>query len=176
MASRQRGDTRVPTSRLGLIVQVLHLVWVTDAFGALVLYRLKATCHRRRIPVVPLLAHHLAQMWAQVCIGDRALIEPGVLLPHGQVVVGGLVRIGSGVRIQPFVTIGLVDRHLKGATIGRNVDIGSGAKILGPIVLGDRAHVAANAVVIRDVPAGVTVVGVPARPAGERGPHQTSGT
>lgn len=101
-------------------------------------------------------------MWAQVCIGDRSHIEPGILLPHGQIVIGGLVHIDSGAPIRPFVTIGLVDRQIKGPTVGRNVKIGTGAKILGPIVVGDRAHIGANAVVLSDVPAGTTVVGVPA--------------
>lgn len=166
IASRQRGDTRVRTTRLALVGQVLHLIWATDAFGALVLYRLQAATDRRGIPVVPRLAHRLAQMWAQVCIGDRVHIEPGILLPHGQVVIDGIVRIDTGARIRPFVTIGLVDRQIQGPIIGRNVKIGTGAKILGPVSVGAGAQVGANAVVLSDVPANTTVVGVPARALG----------
>ncbi len=166
MASRQRGDTRTRTSRRALVAQVLHLIWATDAFGALVLYRLEAACHRRAVPVLPRLTHRLSVMWAQVCIGDRTHVEPGILLPHGQVVIDGLVHIGSGARIRPFVTIGLIDRQIKGPTIGANVKIGTGAKVLGPIVIGDGAQIGANAVVLSDVAAATTVVGVPARPLG----------
>lgn len=164
LASKQRGDTRLRTSRLGLMLQVLHLVWATDAFGALVLYRLRAHCQRHDIPVLPRIAHRLSIAWAQVSIGDPALIEPGVLLPHGQVVIDGFTRIGSGARIRPFVTLGLVDGMVQGPTIGRNVKIGTGAKLLGPVTIGDRANIGANAVVLSDVESGAVVAGVPARP------------
>ena len=83
-------------------------------------------------------------------------------------VIDGFVRIGAGARIRPFVTIGLIDGRMKGPRIGPNVKIGTGAKVLGPVVLGERAHVGANAVVLRDVPAATTVIGVPARPVGSQ--------
>lgn len=166
LASRQRGDTRRPSSRLAMAMQILHLVWATDAFGALVLYRLRATCQRAGIPVVPRMAHRLAMSWAQVSIGDPVLVHPGVLLPHGQVVIDGFCEIGPGVRIRPFVTIGLVDGGTVGPTIGRNVKVGTGAKILGPVVVGEGANIGANAVVIRDVDPGAVVVGAPAHPVG----------
>ena len=73
-----------------------------------------------------------------------------------------IVEIQRGVRIMPGVTIGVRD-SLRGPTIERNVRIGSGAKVLGPITVGRRAHIGANAVVLDDVPAGATVAGVPAR-------------
>ncbi|MEL6577883.1 MAG: hypothetical protein AAFQ81_18530, partial [Pseudomonadota bacterium] len=72
--------------------------------------------------------------------------------------------IGPNALIRPFVTIGLMEGNLQGPTIGAGVVIGTGAKLLGPITVGDGARIGANAVVIEDVPAGATVVGVPARP------------
>lgn len=163
IASRQRGEPAAQTSRRAVAKQVLHLIWATDAFGALVLYRLRASCQRRGIPVVPRLAHRLAMSWAQVCIGDPVLVHPGVLLPHGQVIIDGFTEISSGVRIRPFVTIGLVDGDVKGPTILRHVKVGTGAKVLGPIVVGEGANIGANAVVIRDVEPGAVMAGVPAR-------------
>lgn len=167
IAARQRGSTRPLDSRRQLIVEALRLAWETDAFAALLLYRVKAASLRRGIPVVPRLAHHLAMATAEVSIGDRVIVAPGVLLPHGQVVIDGLVEIHEGVRIRPFVTIGLREGELKGPRILRNVKIGTGAKVIGPIWVGEGAVIGANAVVVDDVPAGATVVGIPARPIGD---------
>ena len=64
--------------------------------------------------------------------------------------------------IAPFVTIGLRAGDLAGPTIERDVSIGTGAKIIGPVRIGDGARIGANAVVVDDVPAGATVAGVPA--------------
>jgi serine O-acetyltransferase len=84
-----------------------------------------------------------------------------VYIPHGKVVADGWVRIGSGTMITPWVTLGLTTT-VQGPTIGRDVLIGTGAKLLGPIVIGDRARIGANAVVLCDVPPDTTVAGVPA--------------
>jgi serine O-acetyltransferase len=100
---------------------------------------------------------------AQVSIGDPVLVHPGVYLMHGQVVADGLVEIHEGVTIGPFVTIGLRAGNVQGATIERDVSIGTGTKVIGPVRIGAGATVGANAVVVDDVPAGATVVGVPAR-------------
>lgn len=161
-ARRQRGAGPM-TTRAEVLRELARAVWCSDAFGALLLYRLKAACQRRHIPVVPRLAHRAAMSWAQVSIGDPVVLQPGAILPHGQVVIDGIVEIGSGARIRPFVTIGLAEGNYVGPTIGRDVRIGTGAKVLGPVTIGDRATIGANAVVVRDVPAGATVVGVPAR-------------
>ena len=65
--------------------------------------------------------------------------------------------------ISPFVTIGLRAGDVRGPTVERSVNIGTGAKLIGPIRVGEGATVAAGAVVVEDVPAGTTVLGVPAR-------------
>jgi serine O-acetyltransferase len=156
----------IPSGRLDTALQALHLTWTTDAFGALLFYRIRCWCRRAGIPIVPALAHRMSIMWAQVCIGDPVLIEGGIYLPHGQVVIDGFTVIGAGARIRPFVTIGLVEGSLKGPTIGPGVRIGTGAKLIGPLVVGADANIGANAVVISDVEPGAVVVGVPARPLG----------
>ncbi len=70
--------------------------------------------------------------------------------------------------IGPFVTIGLRGGNVQGAIVESNVSIGTGAKVIGAVRLGAGAQIGANAVVVDDVPAGVTVVGSPARPVGAR--------
>jgi serine O-acetyltransferase len=71
--------------------------------------------------------------------------------------------VGAGTVIAPFVTIGLVEGGMEGPTIGANVNVGTGACILGTVTVGDGAGIGAGAVVLDDVPAGATAVGVPAR-------------
>jgi serine O-acetyltransferase len=158
-----RGERSEFRSRLDVAVQMLRLAWVSDAFAAQALYRVKAALQARNVPLLPRLAHRLAMMLAQVSIGDPVLVHPGIYIVHGQVVIDGQVEIHSGVAIAPWVTIGLRAGDYRGATIERNVSIGTGAKVIGPVRVGEGATIGANAVVVDDVPPGVTVVGAPAR-------------
>jgi serine O-acetyltransferase len=162
MTARMRGERADFRGRLDALIQALRLMWVTDAFLAQALYRAKARLQALGIPVLPTIAHHLAIATAQVYIGDTVLMRPGVFIGHGMIVIDGFVEIRSGTRIMPGVTIGLRGRAA-GPTIGKDVEIGTGAKVLGRVVIGRGARIGANAVVITDVPAGATAVGVPAR-------------
>jgi serine O-acetyltransferase len=158
-----RGERSKFRGRTDAVLQVLRLMWVSDAFLAQSFYRVQARLDALGVPVLPRLAHRLAMMTAQVCIGRTVVVHPGVHLGHGQVVIDGFVEIHSGVVILPWVTIGLRDGKYRGPTIGQDVRIGSGAKLLGPITVHRGARIGANAVVMDDVPARATVVGVPAR-------------
>jgi serine O-acetyltransferase len=172
IAARYRGERDEFHSRLDTVRQAIRLAWVSDAFLAQALYRAKARAQALGIPVVPRLAHRLAIAIAQVSIGDPVVVHPGVYMPHGQVVADGLAEIHSGVDIAPFVTIGLRAGDVRGPTIERDVSIGTGAKLIGPVTIGAGARVGANAVVVDDVPAGVTVVGAPAHPVSATVPTQ----
>ncbi len=163
LAAANRGERFEFRSRPDALVQAARLAVVTDAFLALVLYRLKAAAQAAGVRVVPRLVHRLAIVTGQVSIGDPVVIRPGIYLPHGQVVIDGFVEIDRGTTIAPFVTIGLKAADFEGATIGARVHIGTGAKIVGPVQIGAGASIGANAVVVDDVPAGATAVGVPAR-------------
>ena len=167
VALLHRGERYEFRSGADAALQVLRLIWSSDAFLAQSLYRVKAAMQRRGVPVLPRLAHRLAMITGQVAIGDPVVIHPGVHLLHGQVVIDGLVEIHPGAVIGPFVTIGLMPGEIAGPTIEEEVRIGTGAKVLGKIRLGARSSVGANAVVVDDVPSGTTVVGAPARPTTE---------
>jgi serine O-acetyltransferase len=160
---RMRGDVEPIRSKSQLFFEILRLIFVTDAFGALVIYRFKAACQRRGIPVVPRIAHRVAISWAQMCIGDPVVIHAGVRIPHGQVVIDGFTEIHTGAQIRPFCSIGLKEGNYQGPTIEMNAAIGTGARILGPWIIGKGARVGANAVVTHDVEPGAVVAGVPAR-------------
>lgn len=162
-----RGERDEFRGRADAICQAVRLMWVSDAFLAQAFYRAQARLDALGVPVLPRLAHRLAMSTAQVCIGKNVVIHPGVHLGHGQVVIDGFVEIHRGTVILPFVTIGLRQGKARGPTIGRDVFIGTGARILGPVTVRRDARIGANAVVIDDVPAGATVVGVPARIVGK---------
>ncbi len=164
ITARLRGERSEFRHRLDGLVQAARLAWVSDAFLAQSLYRLKARLQALGVPFLPRLAHRLAMALAQVSIGDPVVVEAGVYIIHGQVVIDGLVQIGPGTTIGPFVTIGLRAGDFTGATIEPHVSIGTGAKIIGPVRVGRGATIGANAVVVTDVSAGATVIGAPARP------------
>lgn len=163
LTAAYRGERHEFRSPIDATLQCLRLALVSDAFLAQALYRAKAHLQGRGVPLLPRVAHRLAMIAAQVSIGDPVVVEPGIYLLHGQVVIDGTVEVGSGVTIAPWVTIGLRAGNYQGAVIERNVSIGTGAKIIGPVRIGQGATIGANAVVVDDVPPGATVVGVPAR-------------
>jgi serine O-acetyltransferase len=161
---RYRAEGQDFTSRLDALRHIVRLAWCSDAFLGQMLYRVKASLQARGIPLAPRIAHRLAMVTAQISIGDPVVVEPGVYVIHGQVVIDGLVHIGAGAVLAPFVTIGLRAGDFNGPTLERGVQVGTGAKIIGPVRVGAGAQIGAGAVVVDDVSPGDTVVGIPARP------------
>ena len=166
VAAAYRSERSSFRSRADAIRQIVRLMVVSDAFLGQACYRAKARLQALGVPVLPWIMHRLAMMTAQVCIGDPVIMRPGVYLAHGQVVIDGFVEIHHGVVIFPWVTIGLRAGEVRGPTIGRDVHIGTGAKVIGPVTVHRGARVGANAVVVGDVAANTSVVGAPARPTG----------
>ncbi len=110
---------------------------------------------------------HLGRFFTGVEIHPGAKLGRRLVIDHGMgVVIGETAIIGDDVYIYHQVTLGgTSSKHEKRhPTVGNNVIIGAGAKVLGAIEIGDGARIGANAVVIAAVPAGTTVVGIPARP------------
>ena len=114
------------------------------------------------------LVNHWSRMVTAIDIHPGARIGRNFFIDHGFVVIGETAEIGDDVTIYQQVTLGGTNptsgiggkRH---PTLEDGVIIGSGAQVLGPIVVGPRARIGANSVVTRDVPAGATMVGIPAR-------------
>ncbi len=90
-------------------------------------------------------------------------IGPGLFISHGQSTILSAERIGANLQVHQDVTVGWDYQSARRPIIGDGVFIGAGAKILGAVTIGDGARIGANAVVMCDVPAGYTAVGVPAR-------------
>ena len=163
MFSVKRREQFQFASRLQMWISVLRLLWGANEFLSLFLYRARTAMQDRGVPVLPRLLYFAGSFLYGVRIGDHVVIEPGLYLPHGQVVIDGITTIGRRCMVAPWSTIGLVAGNAIGPTIGRGVQVGTGAKILGNLTIGDGARIGTNAVILNDVPAGATAVGVPAR-------------
>ena len=120
---------------------------------------------------------HLARWLTGIEIHPGARIGRRVFIDHGLgVVIGETAEVGDDTTIYQGVTLGGtsltrgVKRH---PTLGRNVVVGAGAKVLGPFTVGDGAHIGSNAVVVRAVPENATAVGIPARIVGADAARKT---
>lgn len=136
--------------------------WLTDGTFAMVTYRLMQWAHRRHLAPLAMLFNKANVLFGQCIIGRGADFGPGFVLIHSQgVVINSAVRGGANIKIEHQATIGA--ERGQSPTLGADIFIGAGAKIIGAVIVGDGARIGANAVVLRDVPPGATAVGVPAR-------------
>lgn len=107
-----------------------------------------------------------SRFWTGIEIHPGAKIGRRLVIDHGMgIVIGETAEIGDDCLLYQGVTLGGTGKDIgkRHPTLGNNVMVGSGAKVLGPFRVGDNARIAANAVVLREVPEGATVVGVPGR-------------
>lgn len=135
---------------------------------ALGLHRVAHWLFEARLYFLARLVNHFSRLLTAIDIHPGATIGKNFFIDHGFTVIGETAEIGDNVTIYQCVTLGGTNpANGKGGkrhpTICDNVIIGSGAQIIGPIVVGERARVGANAVVTDDVPAGATMIGLKAR-------------
>jgi serine O-acetyltransferase len=159
-------DLRAPLQRDPAARGWLDVVLSYPGFHALVAYRLIHPLHNAGIPILPRLFANIARFFTQVEIHPAAKIGRGVFIDHGSgIVIGETAEIGDGCTIYQGVTLGgtSLSHGKRHPTLGRNVTVGVNSSVLGAIVLGDNAKVGGGSVVVKDVPANATVVGVPAR-------------
>jgi serine O-acetyltransferase len=139
----------------------LHALW---------LHRIAHRFYKKRIYFLARLISHVCRFFTQIEIHPGARIGRHFFIDHGAgVVIGETAEIGDNVLIYQGVVLGgtSLEKKKRHPTIGNEVVIGAGAVLLGPIIVGDGAQIGAGSVVIHDVPPEKTVVGVPARVAGE---------
>lgn len=133
---------------------------------ALLLHRLAHRLWRRDWRYSARFLSHVARTFTQIDIHPGATIGHRFFIDHGcGVVIGETAEIGNDVTLYHGVTLGGVswNRGKRHPTLGDGVVVGAGAKILGPITIAKNARVGANSVVTKDVPSGMTVVGIPGR-------------
>ena len=134
---------------------------------ALLAHRLAHALREAGVPLAPRTIAYLARAITGVEIHPAAKIGPEFFIDHGSgVVIGETAEIGERVTLYQGVTLGGTgfQRGKRHPTLGDNVTVGSGAKLLGPISVGDGAKIGANTVVVEDVPPSSTVVGNPGHP------------
>ena len=137
-----------------------------SGFHALMMYRASHALHERGHKHAARFVSQSARFLTGIEIHPGATIGRGLFIDHGSgVVIGETAIIGDNCTIYQGVTLGGTGKDIgkRHPTLGNNVMVGSGAKVLGPFRVGDNARIAANAVVLREVPEGATVVGVPGR-------------
>jgi len=141
---------------------------------ALIYHRFANFLYRHGLRSLARFVSQWSRCWTGVEIHPGATLGRRLVIDHGMgIVIGETAEVGDDVLIYQGVTLGGTgkDQGKRHPTIGNNVLIGSGAKVLGPFKVGDNARIAANAVVLNEVPPDSTAVGVPARVvriAGER--------
>jgi len=144
----------------------LDVVFSYPGFHALVFHRIGNKLWRNKFYFWGRLVSHIGRMLSGIEIHPGATIGKGLFIDHGMgVVIGETAEVGNNVTLYQGVTLGgtSLNKGKRHPTLEDGVIVGSGAKVLGPFTVGKNARIAANAVVLREVPAGVTVVGIPGR-------------
>ncbi len=161
-----RSDIGAVRERDPAAANVVEIMLAYPGLHALWMHRFAHAMWRAGIPVLPRLLSHFNRLVTGIEIHPGARIARNVFIDHGMgVVIGETAEVGEGATLYQGVTLGGTgkDKGKRHPTIGRDVVIAAGAKVLGPITVGDGARVGAGAVVVRDVPPDCTVVGVPGR-------------
>jgi serine O-acetyltransferase len=144
----------------------LEVVFCYPGLQALVMHRFAHMLYRMRLPFVPRFLSHIARGLTGIEIHPGARIGKSVFIDHGMgVVIGETAIIGDYALIYQGVTLGGTGKETgkRHPTVGKNVVVGAGAKVLGNLNIGDNVRIGAGSVVLRDVPSDCTVVGIPGR-------------
>jgi serine O-acetyltransferase len=143
----------------------LEVIFLYSGFHAMFWHRINHFLHGLKIPFFPRLISQLVRFFTGIEIHPGAKIGPGFFIDHGMgVVIGETTEIGEDVTLYQGVTLGGTghDRGKRHPTLGSNVTVGAGAKVLGNIRIGNNVKIGAGSVVVHPVPDNCTVVGVPA--------------
>ena len=144
----------------------IEVMLLYPSIHAIIFYRVAHFLYNHKIYFISRAISQLARFFTGIEIHPGAIIGKGLFIDHGMgVVIGETTEIGDNVTLYQGVTLGGTgkDKGKRHPTLGDNVVVGSGAKILGPIKIGSSSKIGANAVVLKDVLAEATAVGIPAR-------------
>lgn len=159
-------DIRAPLERDPAARGWLDVLLSYPGFHAITAHRMLHPLYRVGVPVLPRFFSQAVRFFTGVEIHPGAKIGKGFFIDHGMgVVIGETTEIGEGCTIYQGVTLGgtSLSHGKRHPTLGRGVVVGVNAVVLGAITLGDKVRVGGGSVVVKDVPANATVVGVPAR-------------
>lgn len=150
-----------PAARSKLEVFLLY-----PSIHVMIAYRIAHFLYTKKFYFLARLISQVARFFTGIEIHPGAKIGKGLFIDHGMgVVIGETAEVGDNVVIYHGVTLGGTgkDKGKRHPTVGNNVVIGSGSKVLGPIRICDGAKIGSNSVVLKDVPRGATAVGAPAK-------------
>lgn len=145
---------------------VLEILLTYSGFHATLLHRISHFLWRKNLPVIPRLISHFSRFITGIEIHPGATIGRRFFIDHGMgVVIGETAEIGDNVTLYQGVTLGGTGQEpgKRHPTLGHNVIVGAGAKVLGAIVIGNDVRIGANSVVLKSVPDHATVVGIPGK-------------
>ena len=145
---------------------LLEIIFLYPGFHAMIIYRISNLLWVLKLTFFAKLIAYLGRILTGIEIHPAAKIGKNMFIDHGHgVVIGETSEIGDNVLIYHGVTLGgnSLNKGKRHPTVGNNVIIGAGAKILGPLHIGDSARVGANAVVTKNINANSTVMGIPAK-------------
>lgn len=168
-----RRDVRVIFERDPAAKNVVEVLLTYPGFHARLWHRLAHRLYRWRVPLIPRMLSNLTRFFTGIEIHPGAKIGEGLFIDHGMgVVIGETAEVGDDVTLYQEVTLGgtslqKVKRH---PTLGNNVVVGVGSKVIGNIVIGEGTKIGAGSVVVNSVPPHATVVGVPGRVIAVRNP------
>ncbi|PIQ87979.1 MAG: serine O-acetyltransferase [Candidatus Omnitrophica bacterium CG11_big_fil_rev_8_21_14_0_20_43_6] len=160
------GDIKAAQKRDPAAKSFLEVILLYPGLHALIYYRIAHVFYRMKLFLLARLLSQMARFFTGIEIHPGAHIGKRFFIDHGLgVVIGETSIIGDDVLLYQGSTLGGtgIIQGKRHPTIGNNVVVGAGAKVLGNIEIGDNSYIGANAVVIKDVPANSTVVGVPGR-------------
>lgn len=166
MFSRLREDIKVIFERDPAAKSVLEVLLTYPGLHAVWMHRIAHWFYKRKFYFIARLISQINRFLTGVEIHPGAVIGTGLFIDHGMgVVIGETTIIGDNVTLYQGVTLGGTgkEKGKRHPTIGNNVVVGTGAKILGNITIGNNVKVGAGSVVLRDVPDNCTVVGVPGK-------------
>lgn len=161
-----RKDIQATFERDPAATGFLEVLLTYSGLHAMIIYRISNRLWLIKVPFLPRWLSQVGRFLTGIEIHPGATIGREFFIDHGMgVVIGETTIIGDGVTLYQGVTLGGTgkERGKRHPTIGNNVVVGTGAKVLGNITVGDNSYIGANAVVIKDVPPDSTVVGVPGR-------------
>jgi len=164
--AKLREDFKAVFERDPAVRSVFEIIFCYPGFHALLFYRLAHILWNYKLYFLGRFISHLGRFFTGIEIHPGAKIGKGFFIDHGMgVVIGETTEIGDNVTLYHGVTLGGTTwaKEKRHPTLADNVVIGSGAKILGPFMVGENAKVGSNSVVVKEVPANATVVGIPGK-------------
>ena len=164
--SKVKEDIKVIYENDPAAKNLLEVILCYPGLHALVAYRFAHRLYKWNIPLVPRVISYLTRIITGIEIHPGAEIGRRFFIDHGEgVVIGETTIIGNDVLIYQQVTLGGTGKESgkRHPTLGNNVIVGAGAKVLGNITIGDNVRIGAGSVVVEDVPEHSTVVGIPGR-------------